>query len=75
MTDSSFAARWQERKRHWIKLGFHPSLAGYFAWWYEPAAGYVLDPDDWDQSPESLREAHRPVSRNSSTNWNALPTV
>lgn len=68
MTDElSEADRWQERKQHWIRLGLHPSVAGHFAWWYEPNLGATVAPGDWgrDTTPTlSIDKEWKEVARN-----------
>lgn len=49
MDELSVAARWKERRDHFIGLGVHPSIAGALAW-------------EWLDSPsESLTDAARSI--------------
>jgi hypothetical protein len=67
MDDMSEAARWQERKQHWLGFGLPPSVAGYFAWWYSPEHGDLVEPDDWGRDRPSRAACVQP------SNWKDLP--
>jgi hypothetical protein len=44
--------------------GFPPSVAGYFAWWYSPDHGQLLDPDDpWWVGGQSKAETKAAKSK------------